>query len=115
MKRPRSKGIWTGPRVPSRVLLATKMVPDDTYEDLVAVVVGEDSRGRCMRINSLGTMRWYARRGLCYRCGKDVPVAWFFWKRRFFIDLSDPRQTGGKHWLTHNPDGSRKVTRAKKK
>lgn len=31
------------------------------------------------------------------------------------IDLSDPRQTGGKHWLYHNPDGSRKVTRAKTK
>ena len=32
----------------------------------------------------------------------------------FVIDLGDPAQTGGKHWLTHNPEGSRKITRAKK-
>jgi hypothetical protein len=29
----------------------------------------------------------------------------------FAIDLGDPEQTGGKHWLTHGPDGKRKVTR----
>ena len=30
----------------------------------------------------------------------------------FVIDLSDPAQTGGKHWLTHDENGKRKITRA---
>ena len=30
----------------------------------------------------------------------------------FVIDLSDPAQTGGKHWLTHDETGKRKITRA---
>ena len=115
MRRRRSKSVWTGPRVLSSVLLATKMVPSDTYADLLPLVRAVNEQWRWKAINTISLARWYARRGLCDKCGKDVPVAWFFWRRRFFIDLGDPAQTGGKHWLYHNPDGSRKITRAKKK
>jgi len=113
VRRRRSKSVWTGPRVPSSVLLATKMVPSDTCADLLPLVLGVSEQWRWKAINTISLARWYARRGLCDKCGKDVAVAWFFWKsRRLTIDLSGPAQTEGKHWLTHDEIGNRKITRA---